>query len=187
MTITFIYGKPRTGKTLYLTMLGYFDLNAGRKLYANYNVNYENTRLDIKDILGIAEMEMDISEKTVLIQEASKWFDARRSMRTENVLLSSFTGQSGKREIDIYYDDQFYSRIDKALRDVTDYTFYCKCIRDNKKNPIMFEYRMYEGFPFEPNFQPTGKVFRFPAFAMQQFYSMYDTREPTKALKSPSE
>ena len=179
MTVIGIIGKPRTGKTLFLTSIGYFDYRNNRKVYSNYGLNFEHTKYDIADLLSISTMEMEIAPKTVLMQEASKWFDARRSGRTENVLLSSFTGQSGKREIDIYYDDQFMTRIDRGLRDITDFTYLSNCIRNPKTNePLMFEYEMYGGYFV----YPLGRTLRFPAQMMHQFYSMYNTREPTQAI-----
>lgn len=179
MTTTFIGGLPRSGKTLYLTMMGLFDLQAGRKVYANYPIKIPHNHLDIEDIAGIVDMEMEISPKTVLIQEASKWFDSRRSMRKENVLLSSFTGQSGKREIDIYYDDQFPKRIDAGLRDITDFTLLAHCIRDENKKPILFKYQMFAGYlDAEIN-----KTVTLPASYMEQYYDLYDTRAPTRPLE----
>lgn len=161
-------------------MIGYFDYLSGRKIYSNYSITYPHIKYDLDDLLSISTMEMDIEPKTVLMQEASKWFDSRRSSRTENVLLSSFTGQSGKREIDIYYDDQFMTRIDAGLRDITDNGFISNCVRSPDKNPLLFEYEMYGGyFRF-----PKNRTIRFPASYMEQFFEMYKTREPTQPLIS---
>lgn len=182
MTVVFFYGKPRSGKTLHLTMNLYHDWQKGRKIYGNYDLKFPFIRYDIYDMLNIANMEMDISPKSLGIQEASKWFDSRRSGSSENVALTSLTGQSGKREIDILYDDQFASRIDKGLRDITDQTIVCHCEYDNRKMPIYFLYMVFNGFPTEPNFHYTGKQYTLPAFFMEQFYTLYNTREPTKGL-----
>lgn len=178
MTCVGIIGKPRTGKTLYLTMIGRIDHEARRKIYSNYTLSFPHSIYNIEDLLTITSMEMEISPKTVLMQEASKWFDARRSGRNENVLLSSFTGQSGKRDIDIYYDDQFITRIDRGLRDITDMTYLSNCVYTPDKKPLIFEYEQYHGYFV----YPTGKTLRFPASFMEQFYSMYNTREPTAPL-----
>lgn len=159
-------------------MIGYFDYLAGRKIYSNYTLSFPHSIFDIEDLLAISTMEMEISPKTVLIQEASKWFDARRSSRKENVLLSSFTGQSGKRDIDIYYDDQFITRIDRGLRDITDYSFMTNCIYTPDKKPLLFEYEKYTGYFV----YPMNKTLRFPAGYMEQFYEMYNTRQPTMPL-----
>src|SRR5688572_28290077 len=178
MPCTAIIGKPRTGKTLFLTAIADTDFRKGRSIYSNYTLSFPHKKYSIDDLLSISTMEMEISEKTVVMQEASKWFDSRRSGRNENVLLSSFTGQSGKRDIDIYYDDQFMTRIDRGLRDITDFSFISNCIRDSRKNPIIFEYEAHGGY-FA---YPLNKTNRIPAFVMEAFYEMYNTREPTKPL-----
>lgn len=159
-------------------MIGYFDYLAGRRIFSNYTLSFPFTKYDIEDLLSIATMEMEISPKTVLMQEASKWFDSRSSMKRENKLLSSFSGQSGKRDIDIYYDDQFITRIDRGLRDITDYSFATNCIYTPDKKPLLFEYEKYWGY-FT---YPFHKTLRFPAHYMEQFYDMYNTREPTMPL-----
>lgn len=185
MVVVGIIGKPRTGKTLFLTMIGHNDYKAGRTIYSNYALTYPYKRYDIEDLLSISTMEMEISPKTVLMQEASKWFDSRSSSRRENKLLSSFSGQSGKREIDIYYDDQFMTRIDRGLRDITDFSFLSNCVYDNKQ-PVLFEYEMYGGYFV----YPMGRTLRFPSQkvldfdGMASYYDMYNTREPTQPLQT---
>jgi hypothetical protein len=179
MTCTAIIGAPRTGKTLYLTMIGYLEFLSGRKIYANYPIYFPHTHLDIEDLLSIQHMEMDIYPKTVLIQEASKWFDSRRSGRKENVMLSSFTGQSGKREIDIFYDDQFMTRIDSGLRDITDVSYMSEAMPRHPEKPIIFRYSQFIRY-FAVDMH---KAIILPAFYMEQYYSMYDTRKPTESLE----
>jgi len=161
-------------------MIGYLEFLSGRKIYANYPIYFPHTHLDIEDLLSIQHMEMDIAPKTILIQEASKWFDSRRSGRKENVMLSSFTGQSGKREIDILYDDQFMTRIDSGLREITDISYISDCIPQHPKKPIIFIYSQSKGyFRYDMN-----KSIKLPAFYMEQYYSMYDTRKPTESLET---
>lgn len=186
MVVVGVIGKPRTFKTCFLTMIGHNDYKAGRTIYSNYSLTYPYKKYDIEDLLSISTMEMEISPKTVLMQEASKWFDSRSSSRRENKLLSSFTGQSGKREIDIYYDDQFMTRIDRGLRDITDFTLMSNCIRDSNREPILCEYEMYGGYFV----YPMGRTLRFPVSrvldfdGMSSYYGMYNTREPTQPLQS---
>jgi len=166
--------------------MAWMDYHAGRKIWTNFPVyfpkipnNVPVTKLEIEDIQGIVDMEMEISPKSVFIQEASKWFDARRSMRKENVLLSSFTGQSGKREIDIYYDDQFPTRIDMGLRDLTNVSYISEALPAHPLKPFVFRYHEYRGyFDYDMN-----RSIVYPADFMKDFYFMYDTRAPTAPLE----
>lgn len=182
-----IIGKPREGKTLFLTMNGYLDWMGNnptfnlysekveRKIFSNYALSFDYTPYNLDDVLSIKHMKMDISPKTFLMQEAGKWFDSRNSMSPENRDLINFTGQSGKRETNLYYDDQFITRIDKGLRDVTDRTYVAECVRKPDGTPLLFKYEEYAGY-----FQyATGKTIKLPAFYMQKYYNMYDTRQAT--------
>jgi len=186
-----VIGKPRMGKTLFLTMMAYFDLignnpvlamknrfmaKVKRKIYSNYPLSFENTPYTMDDLLMIKHMSMDIEPKTFLMQEAGKWFDSRSSMSEENKDLINFTGQSGKREANLYYDDQFITRIDRGLRDVTEYSYIANCLRNPLNGePIIFEYEEYAGYFLHP----TNHTLKFPAFWMSQFYNMYNTRFAT--------
>ena len=181
MTVTQFKGRPRSGKGLHMTMNACHDFLHGRKIYSNFWLNFPHTRLEIDDVLAMATMEMDLSPKTVLLQEADKWFDSRYSNSRENKMLSSFTGQSGKREIDILYDTQFPSRIDKSLRDITEADIYCECVRDQNKSPIYFRY------VYEDVYSLATRTYKIPALFMEQFYTMYNTREPTKSLLQQKE
>lgn len=171
-------------------MIAFFDYLAGRRIWANFPLyfppipnNVMPRMLEIEDVLSIVDMEMEISPKSVFIQEASKWFDARRSMRKENVLLSSFTGQSGKREIDIYYDDQFPTRIDMGLRDITDFTMIAEALPAHPLKPFVFRYHQFAGyFDYDMN-----RSVVYPASFMMEFYKLYDTRKPTTPLEKLKE
>lgn len=182
MTVTFFYGKPRSGKTLHMIMNLYHDWQKKRKIYSNLDLKFPHTKLDIYDVLNIATMEMDIEPKSLGIQEASKWFDSHRAHSKENTALTALTGQSGKREIDILYDDQFANRIDNGLRYITDYTIVCHREPPHPEKPIYFQYLLFEGFPTEKNFRYTGKSYTIPEVFMSQFYTLYNTREPTQSL-----
>lgn len=186
-----VIGKPRMGKTLFLTMMGYFDsignnpvlsmiqhyvIPVKRKIFSNYGLSYDFTGYNLDDVLSIKNLKMDIDAKTFLMQEAGKWFDSRNSMSPENRDLINFTGQSGKRETNLYYDDQFITRIDRGLRDVTDRSYIANCIRHPMTGlPLLFEYEEYGGYFL----YPTNHTIKLPAFWMQKFYEMYDTRQPT--------
>lgn len=182
MVVTAFLGKPRTGKTLHMTMNAYFDYRNGRKIYSNYSLKFPHERLTIYGTLGIQYMEMEQSPKTICLQEADKWFDSRRSGREENVLLSSLAGQSGKRNIDILYDTQFPTRIDNALERVTDYAIYSDCITDKNKMPLLFVYQLC-AVPFGDLLRTIPiKTYKIPAVALTWLYNLYDTYEPTAPL-----
>lgn len=183
--ITGFVSPPRMGKTLRLTWLGYNDYKAGHKVFANYPLYFPHIRLNQpQDILDVGFTEMERSSKTFLIQEADKWFDSRRSMRTENVLLSSFTGQSGKRNIDVYWDTQFPTRVDKGLWDITEWLVRAECIYDDDKNPLLFRYDWANVFYPSKSFSEV-----FPSVLIEDMglYQLYDSYKATMPLVKKDE
>lgn len=180
MTVIAFVGKPRTGKTLFMTFHGYNNFIHKHKIYANYKLNFKYTSMSPYDMLKIPFTDVDREPKTLMIQEADKWFDSHRSMRNENTLLSSLTGQSGKRNLDIMFDTQFWNRIDSSLRDVTEYIYHSTAfIDDSTKKPLAFQYQiedMYDG-----SFRRLPLI---PAPILEPFYDMYNSYEATIPLTS---
>lgn len=138
---------------------------------------FESTFVTQYDMLKIPFEDIERNAKTLCIQEADKIFDSRRSMRNENTLLSSLTGQAGKRNLNIYYDTQFWNRIDGALRYVTEFVCSCSSIINSKtKTPLAFEYEMIDMYDM------TSKKYIIPATMMEPFYAMYNSYETTTPL-----
>lgn len=182
MTVIGFVGKPRTGKTLGMVQLGYTNYLNGHEILANFKLNFPSKNMTVGEMLQIPFDDVDRHPKTLLIQEADKIFDSRRSMKEENRLLSGLTGQSGKRNLNIIYDTQFWTRIDSSLRYVTEYVVSCSCFIDDKtKQPIAFEYQ------YEDMFDGRIRKATIPALLMQPFYGMYNTYEATKSLEQGSE
>ena len=182
MTVIAFVGKPRTGKTLGMTQLAYTNYRNGHEILANYKLNFPSKSMTVSQMLQIPFDDVDRHPKTLCIQEADKIFDSRRSMKEENRLLSGLTGQSGKRNLNILYDTQFFTRIDSSLRYVTEYVVSCSCfIDDRTKEPIAFQYT------YEDMYDGRIRKALIPANLLQPFYSMYDTYEATKSLSRKSE
>lgn len=179
MTVIAFVGKPRTGKTLGMSQLAYSKYKNGFEVFANYRLNFAKY-VSIDDMVNIPFEDVDRHPKVLCIQEADKIFDSRRSMKDSNRLLSSLSGQSGKRNLDILYDTQFFSRIDSSLRYVTEYVVSCVCyMQDNK--PLAFQYT------YEDMYDGNVKKIIIPANLMEPFYEMYDTYETTQPIRKPSD
>lgn len=177
MTVIAFVGKPRTGKTLGMTFTAYGDYNKGYEIFSNYELMFKHKAMSVEQMLNIPFEDVERNAKTLCIQEADKVFDSRRSMRNENVLLSSLTGQSGKRNLNIYYDTQFWNRIDGSLRAVTEFVVSTSCYIDSiTKEPLAFEQ------VWEDMFDGSEKKIVLPAFLLSPFYKMYNNYEATRPL-----
>ena len=178
MTIIGFIGKPRTGKTLLMVFMAYTNFVNGHEIMANFLLKepFKFKRMSPYDMLKIPYTTVDREKKTLLIQEADKWFNARRSMRAENTLLGGLTGQSGKRNLNIYWDTQFPHLVDNQLRLVTEIIFHANVIIDDKTNePLAFQY-------LREDIDGMTKLAPIPAILMQPYYSMYDSYEATATI-----
>lgn len=175
MTVIIFSGPPRTGKTYLMTWIANdFHRKEQHRVYANYQLNFPFERVNLFDMLDIPFAVMDRDKKTLCIQEADKIFDSRSSSRQENKLLSSLTGQSGKRNLNILYDTQFENRIDNGLRYVTEHVIYSQppFLHPITKQPILFNYIYVDVYGH------TEKPFSIPA--LQEKYDLYDSYEATE-------
>src|SRR4030067_3126090 len=175
MTIIAFIGRPRTGKTLFMTFHAYNNYLNGHEIFSNYKLSFPHTLMSPYDMLKIPFQDVDRDMKTLCIQEATKWFDSRASMKPENRLLHSLTGQSGKRNLNILWDDQAFERADRELRRATEFIYTSNVFIDAvTKEPLAFQYNkedMYDGSYF--------KLPIIPATVLQPFYSMYNSYEAT--------
>lgn len=172
MIIGFI-GNPRTGKTLFMVYHAWQTFLEGAEILANLTLKepFKYTRMSPYDMLKIPFTNMDREKKTLLIQEADKWFNSRRSMRSENTLLGSLTGQSGKRNLNIFWDTQFPHLVDNQLRMVTEVIYHSSVYVDSiTKEPLAFEYT--KETPAD-----IIKLPIIPAVLLKPFYNMYDSYE----------
>lgn len=177
MTVIAFVGKPRTGKTLHMTVMAYDAYKNGHEIFANYKLSFPYKNVSVQDMLQIPFSDVDRHPKTLCIQEADKIFDSHRSMRNENTLLSSLTGQAGKRNLNIFLDTQFWNRLDNGLRYIVEYIVYCSCYVDARtKEPIAFEYEMIDVYDY------SSKKYTIPAMLLKPFYEMYNSYETTKPL-----
>lgn len=186
MTVIAFVGRPRTGKTLFMTFFAYNNYQKGHIIFSNYRMNFPSHKLDVYDMLNIPFDDVDRYPKTLCIQEADKIFDSRRSSRSENVLLSSLTGQSGKRNLDIFYDTQFFNRIDDSLRKVTEMIITSRCYyqKTNKEDiPIAFEYSITDVYEYlEKGIDYKPKKITVPALLLKPYFKMYDSYEATEPI-----
>jgi hypothetical protein len=180
MTVIGFVGRPRTGKTLHMTMMAYDYYRKGHKIFANYQLAFPFERMDVYDMIDIPFNDLERAPKTLCIQEADKIFDSWLR-GSEQRMLSSLTGQSGKRNLNILYDTQFPSRVQKSLRDVTEYVITCTCFTDEKENPIAFEYTKIDLYDY------SSKTYRIPVDLLKPFFSMYNSYETTQPIRSNKE
>lgn len=182
MTVICWEGLPRTGKTLGMVFYAFNNqINKNMQTFSNLHLEFPHTRMEVYDMLQIPFNDVDRNPKQLLIQEADKWFDSWLH-NAENRLLSSLTGQSGKRNLDILYDTQFYNRIQQSLRRVTEFKVICSVYNDAiTKEPLAFEIQWTKQIGIDM-FEPITTPKIIPATLLEPFYKLYDSYQATKPL-----
>lgn len=182
MTVICWEGLPRTGKTLGMVFYAFNNqLNKNMQTFSNVHLEFPHERMEVYDMLQIPFNDVDRNPKQLLIQEADKWFDSWLH-NAENRLLSSLTGQSGKRNLDILYDTQYYNRIQQSLRRVTEFKVVCSCYVDtNTKEPLAFEVQWTKQIGMDV-YEPITSPKIIPAVLLQPFYKLYDSYHATKPM-----
>lgn len=133
-----------------------FDINV------IYKAIQEN--LDLNEIYGSRKICMALDEITTL-------GDSRKSLSTENIVLTYLFMQSRKHGIEIFGTLQVFRRLDDTIRRMIEFKAKSKRIGP-KSNPKFFAYKHIN--------QETGAVFwrKWPAQEAMKYYQYYDTNQP---------
>lgn len=184
MTVICWEGLPRTGKTLGMVFYAFNNqINKNMQTFSNLHLEFPHERMEVYDMLQIPFNDVDRNPKQLLIQEADKWFDSWLH-NAENRLLSSLTGQSGKRNLDILYDTQFYNRIQQSLRRVTEFKVICSCtyvILNGNKIPALFWVQWCRQIDLDV-YEPLTEPKKIPAHLLEPFFKLYDSYQATKPM-----
>lgn len=113
-------GRPGSGKSYTMTARALEACNEGRQVYCNFTLRHPNAeRIAIEDLL-----DAGMPPGLVLIDEAHLWFPARLSMKLPPSLLMKLS-QTRKMGWDLIWIAQHETRVDKVLRDVTNWLWLC--------------------------------------------------------------
>jgi len=156
-----VLGHMGSGKTLFLTILGYMTK---AKVISNFKLNYPNKSVENLSITQI--INEDFKEKVViLLDEAWLYLDSRRSSSSLNQIFSYILFQSRKKNLNFYLTAQLGNTLDVRFRRLADFIVYCK----NHKN--YFEYTLVN-----LNNNQYKKI-RLPIESAEKFFRFYNTNE----------
>jgi len=161
-------GKMGTGKTLSMTTIGR-ALSSSTKapLYANYTLkNCDYKKIEAVDDLWSANHGIVLFDEIWLTIDSRNW--------KNNIKLSHWLNQTRKKDLIILYTTQHIRQVDIRLRKATDWLIYC----EKKTEGIWLNFLDYQ-------YGTIGKRFLIPE--PYRFYSLYDTYEVLKTLKSNSQ
>ena len=127
-----VFGLPRSGKTYWSAWTIYNNyIKKGVKVYSNIPLR-GSYKVSMTDIL----QGFPVSRGAVLfLDEIQNYANSREWDRLSDFLYFLFS-QGGKMDLKLYYTAQDSSRVDKTLREVTNYFFeVSKLIEDDPNRP----------------------------------------------------
>lgn len=163
--LTGITGGLGSGKTLFMTVLGYLEALNGREVLANYHLAFKYDYLKLSDILNKIKDKEQLNNVVMLIDEMHIAFDARSSMSDRNKYGSYFVLQTRKRDVHLYFTTQSIWQVDVRIRENLDRLVACEKLGDDIFRLNVMDYT--KDPPKTRSVCMHGK----------RFYPLYDTRE----------
>lgn len=123
-----VLGDRGAGKTAFAIYLIENALNEGKNVYTNIETTFKSDRLHSIDFEAIKKNPECIENGYLIMDEMQVGSDSYEFLSRNNRELSTFATQIRKRKITWIYITQRFNRIDKRLRDLTDYIYQIKGI-----------------------------------------------------------
>jgi hypothetical protein len=117
-------GLPGSGKTYWLSFLGLKAMKKGRKVYSNYKLEGAIPYFDLKDVQNVRNGVILVDEINLICP--SRWWDKFPTY------LAYWWSQTRKNELDVYWTSQHQDRVDKIVKEITNY------IWEIRKFPLNF-------------------------------------------------
>lgn len=160
-------GRPGSGKTYTLTERAIQQARRGRQVFANYCIDEPNCwQFRPSDLL-------DLPPGVIVIDEAHLWFPARMALKLPPSWLAMLS-QTRKNGWDLYWSAQHENRVDRVLRDVSNWMWLCDGWFKRQGHPLFFEAKCYEPEKFRKNKGWNRRTFK---LFDQKIANAYDTYE----------
>lgn len=165
-------GLPGSGKTYLLAKKGIDDLAKGKEVYANFSLKGAKRFTSLTEVIAIIKTKLLAKEKiniTILIDEINLSFPSRMWNKVPGWILYFFS-QTRKFGLDIYYTAQALARVDKVIREITNFVWIVK--------PVLFGWRRARKIMPEDNDHVNKEVYETAWFRIEKkYYEKYNTYE----------
>jgi hypothetical protein len=164
-----IEGGLGSGKTLMMARYLAKDcLVHHRDIYANFWLDFEYKKLNVRDML---DKKANLLNVSVGIDEITVFADCRSSMSELNKLISYFILQTRKRNVCLYYTTQDFAMVDKRIIQHTHIRIFCSKV---KGKPADYPIRRYEILDIRDSLLNPPQVFYMD---IRPYYHLYNTDE----------
>jgi hypothetical protein len=161
-----LIGRPGSGKSYQLTEKAIEQADRGRQVFANYPINHPNCwTFRPVDLL-------DLPPGVIVIDEAHLWFPARMALKLPPSWLAMLS-QTRKNGWDMYWAAQHEARVDRVLRDVSNWMWLCSSWWQWNGHPLYFESKQFEPEKFRKAKAHISRRIRFFNRNIAQAYDTY--------------
>jgi zona occludens toxin (predicted ATPase) len=169
-----IIGRPGSGKSYEATRRLMVAAESGRQCFANFGVSHPNVeKISMEDLL-----DTSMPSGLVVIDEAHLWFPSRLSMKLppsvqQRMSQTRKAGQGGG--FDLLWVTQHESRVDRTMRDITNWMWLCNSWLTWRGHPGFFTATCWEPEKFrKPKKQHGRYIHRFDR-GVAECYDTYET------------
>ena len=168
------FGTVGSGKTITMTKYAYFYYLLGYNIYANYWLSFEHTPVTKEFLVRIVEENIDLGDNNVFIlDEIDMYVDSRKSMKSDNIMITYLIKQVRKKDIKILYSSQYEHSVDRRLRDLTAKEFLCR----SRFLPIKYEGETFDLLMVYNDIYSQQHHIGNKRFCANPYFEMYDTRQ----------
>ncbi|MDD3054152.1 MAG: zonular occludens toxin domain-containing protein, partial [Endomicrobiaceae bacterium] len=155
-------GLPGAGKTYLLAKKGLEDIALGKEVYANFSLEGAKRFTNLKQIVDLIKEKVKNKEPvnmTLLIDEINLSFPSRMWTKVPPWVLYFFS-QSRKFGLDIYYTSQALARVDKVIREITNFVWIVK--------PFLFGFHRARKIMPEDNDRVQKEIYKTKYFKIEE-------------------
>lgn len=137
MAVEGLIGRPGSGKTYELTRRALRAADQDRLVFSNYPINHPNAYLfEPADLF-------ELPRGLVVIDEAHLWFPARMALKLPMSWLTGIS-QTRKKGWDLLWSAQHETRVDRVVRDITNWMHLASAWFTHNNHPVFFTYKTWE-------------------------------------------
>jgi hypothetical protein len=162
-----VQGNCGSGKTLFLTMIGYYST---KRIVSNYNLFYpKSCHKNVVELDFDKFVKAEYDNCLIFLDELYAYLEARLSGNSINLLISYILFQSRKKNLTIYGTTQLLSSIDKRFRGLVDIFVYCQPLHN------AFSYSFFVNRKFSSSIN-------IPIEKAELFFDYFDTNQIISSL-----
>lgn len=161
-------GRPGSGKSYRLTERVLREANRGRECYVNWGLKHPNVYM-----FGPEDL-LQLPPGLIAIDEAHLWFSARQSLQLPPSWLAGLS-QTRKKQWDLLWAAQHENRVDRVLRDVSNWMYLCTAWLAWDGHPVLFKAVSYEPETFRRSGKEMGASWKWFSRKVVNAYDTYET------------